>query len=988
MRGKLAAVTKRDPTVAALVSASALGAAVGVGLRAAHDHAGASPQTLGLGLALGGVGFGLSVLVPRELPRCVRTACAVLAPLLVLGSSGMEGPWLASAALLAGLLFGAAARGPHPPAALAAGAALVPVGVAFPIVGALAAVVGVAVVALVLEDEPAPSAAWSALPLPALTLLAGGWLVGGAWPAARGALDPTAGGLVVVLLAVGVSAAVVSLLPLARHAWTAAPATGLGAIGVLLALGALPHRAALHLLPLAGAEDPRPWLAGFLAAMCLPAALPLGVGARQLMPRHQPAGWLAASAGLIVGVHSGPDLRDQALVVLLVAGLLHVLVARSWLAKTLGPLMWATAAAVVLAPLPWPDTALPHSRAYLLRTADAPDQEARVRGSLDMGATGWGPQGAVAMELRSSALSRLALDGFVYSPGSRADEAARMAGHLGAALAGSRDSAIVIGEVLPAAAPALVLQEVGRIVVGVPEPEALRAVSEVLPGRTEPLLHPSVRLVAGTPELVLRSSEAADIVVEVASTPWADSAQGVPSARQLEARLDRVTPDGVYVLVVPLSWLDEEELRALVHDAQEVFGDVRVFRSPNGADQALLACRRTNAQVPWGRIVSAGTRGYDDLITMDIRTPIDLADRSLVGGEALRAFGAPGTRTGWMLTDAIGRRPMMLLPLLEPHVEGGAWIQGADDSTARSLDARADSNKCMLQVLDDVVEGDFPSAFAGGKCLEDRDLDPLIAPHLESARDAYRRATSEGGASGAWQECIDHTQAALLLHPTSADAYALSGRCRLIRDNRRARQDFERALELEGTHLDALLGLAQVQTADGDAPDAELTLRDAVRFHYPNWRPHLHLGSFLMEQGRYDEAEDELSKARGMAEDSTGRPSGALAHLLLLMDRPNDAIFHAKRAVELEPSAIHMDVLGWSYLGVRQIPAAQTQFRKAILADPVYWPAHLGLGRTLLFQEDWTGAARSFQQVLELSPGNTDAVTGLQEAKARADEGG
>ncbi|MCP4808898.1 MAG: tetratricopeptide repeat protein [Proteobacteria bacterium] len=910
-----------------------------------------------------------------------------MAPLVCVAAAQLGTAGLASCALVCGVLWGAAARGPRPPATLALGAATLVAGFAFPVLGALAAV-GLVAADEFLFEHPEPQAApiWSSL-IPLTAVAAGTWLVGGGWTAARGALDASATGLLITLLGVGVVSAVVSLAPPTRHIWLVGPAIGAAGLGLLLTLGALPHRMAVHLLPLAGTEDPRPMLALILLAASLPASLALGVGVRQVAPRHQPFGWLVGAGAFALGVHTGPALRDQILVILLGAGLLHILVARSWLAKTLGPVMWAAAAAVVLAPLPWPDAALPHSRAYILRTADAPEEEARVRGALDLGATGWGPQGAVALELRDSKLSRLALDGFVYSEGSRADRTARMAGHLAPALAGSSDSAILVGEVLPSAAVALVQHDITSIVVGVPEPEALRALSEVSPERTEPLLHPSVRLTAGTPETVLRDADAADMVVEIASTPWADAAQGVPSRAQLELRRDRLTTDGVYILVVPLGWMDEPSFRGLVADAAEVFEDVRLFRAPDGADQALLAARRNNAQIPWARIVQASTLGHDDLVSLGIRTPIDLADRSLVGGPELASFGEHAPRPGWYLGSVVSQRPMLLLPLVEPLIEGGDWIRDADDQTVRTLEARAESNRCLLRVLDDVVVGDFPSAFAGGKCLEDRDLDPLIAPHLDAALRAYVRATSEGAASGGWQECIDHTQAALLLHPDSADAYALSGRCRLVRDNRRARKDFERALESEPAHLDALLGLAQVQVSEGDGTDAELTLRDAVRFHHDNHRPHLHLGSFLMEQGRFDEAEDELSKARGMAGDESGRPSGALAHLLLLQDRPNDAIFHAKRAVELAPSAMHLDVLGWSYLAVRQIGAAQTNFRKAILAEPSYWPSHLGLGRTMLFQEDWVGAGQNFQRVLELNPGNADAVIGLQEAKAREEVG-
>jgi len=990
-RAILSAVRVRATRVAGAVSAACLGLAIGSALGLGHDHYGASPLVLVSALAAVSLGIALGRLAPepsgvlRALTPWLGAGAVVAADRVASAELGLFG------AVLLGVAWSVSARASRGPALAVVGAVGLAIGFASPLVA-----LGIgALVQTALDLEPDSdldrrAVHWRGV-IPALSIAGGSFLVIGAWSAVRAALDPTASAFAGVGLIGGLTVTLTSAPGHGTRRWPVPLAVGVGALLVLALIAAVPHRAAVHVLPLAGVEDPRPILTLMTALVAVPGAAVVGVAARRLYQQDlaQTGGWLGLALGAFAGVHSGPDFRNQALGLACVAGLVVVLVARSWLAKAGGPLVWAAASAVILAPLPWPEEELLSSRAYQLRTTDAPETEASAASSLTTVAGGWGPTGAISIQARGERFQRAIVDGYNLAPGGRTEGAIRMAGHLGVALAAESGHAVVLGDALASATPGLIQQGVSTITVSVPDPEGLRALHALAPERTGVLLHPSVRLEAGPPTRALERADAADILVEVARTPWHDAQQGLPSRDGLRRRMDALSQGGVYVLVVPVVWMDDGDLRALFADFAEVFPDARAFRAPEGADHLLLAGWTQPGVASWNRVVQATTLGLNDLIELGVRSPLDLADRSIAGREALRALGE-GKRGEEhdRLGTTLHSRPMMLLPMLLPHVEGGDWLLGTDDKTKETLNARADTTRCWLEVLDSAAEGDYPSVFEGGRCLGGRDLDPLVKPHLDAARLALQEATAEGPGSLKWRDCLAHVAAVTVLHPTSSEAWALSGRCRLVVDRTHARRDFEKALEYDAMHLDSLLGLAQIQVAQGELGAAETTLRNATKYHNLAWRPHYHLGALLMELGRYDEAEDELARAKSFAKDESSLPLAALANVYLLQDRPNDAIFWAEASVEREETARNLHILGLTWLELDQVAAAERNCRKAILVDPNYYPSHSCLGRARARQGDYLDAIDSFTRYLEFDPKNPDALDALRRARERAEREG
>jgi Flp pilus assembly protein TadD len=960
---------------------------LGGSLRTAFEDLGGSPRFLLGGLSAISVGAGLGLLLGGRDRRWVPLLSLALVLGLVYGATTFGEPGALAAGLALG--FGASrlrvGSGWRPMDAIAFALAA-PMGWLVPPLALLA--LGVAVLRL----RGAPSS--HSTPVPATPAGSSAAVISlgicafsgtGALVAARGTLDPTPLGLVgpvAAAMLVAAGASTVRLRPglAAALGLATAPAT-------LVVLAAVPHRADVWLLPLAGAEDPRAIALAMLAATTLPAATLGGLAWRSLGPRVRARGLalLALGAGGLLGVDAGPDLRDQLLLATTGLAVLLVVAAPSWGDKGLSVLGLAAAAGVVLVPLPWPEVELTRGQIYLLRTSEAPGQEELLVSSLQAAVGGWGPDGSKLVETADGRFARVLIDGLDHRPDSRSYKAARLAGHLGPTLSRRRAHAAVLGEALGGTTAALVIQEVEQTDVVVANRDLILALHESDEAMTAAYLHPSVRLVPEANELYLRQTSELDILIELASTTWSDAHQGLPGARQLRRRRDALAEGGVYVLTLPLSWMTEPELRGLLSEADSVFAEVRLLLPPEGADHLLLAAWSGPVDVQWEQVVRSAELGRVELLELSILSPLDLADRALVDSDGVRALASSGgSAPRWHLTPVVFQRPVLLASLLSEHVVEPTFYAGLDPEVEAALAARAETNRCLLRVLSSSTTGDVPGLFEGGRCLDERALDPLIEPYLTRAREAIEQGQREGPNSLAWRTCLTQTRAALWMHPRSAEALALAGRCGLVVDRRRAKEDFEAALVLDPDHLDALLGLAQLQFAREQIDEALETLAHAVQVHPLVWRPHHHLGALLMELGRNDEALVELDKARGLAGDESTLPSSALAELYLQLGRPNDAIFYAKSAAQRTPSAKNLDLLGRSYLGVDQLSAAEREYRRAVLKDPDYWQAHTGLALARAGQGDLEGAISSLERALELDPGNGRTRQLLEDYRARS----
>lgn len=185
--------------------------------------------------------------------------------------------------------------------------------------------------------------------------------------------------------------------------------------------------------------------------------------------------------------------------------------------------------------------------------------------------------------------------------------------------------------------------------------------------------------------------------------------------------------------------------------------------------------------------------------------------------------------------------------------------------------------------------------------------------------------------NGDYEGALEVLKEGIQLYPHSVELYVGLGYTRLAREEYVwAKQDFERALVLDGEHEDALVGLGEVM----------------LRF------------------GRRQEALALFEKARG---------TGCLddLDLLLSMGRAlyRERMFEHAREVFVETVRLHRDsaealaALGYTLHRLNDESGARRELRSALELDPDLYEARIYLGHLLYDAGEWGAALREFDHV-------------------------
>jgi tetratricopeptide (TPR) repeat protein len=159
-------------------------------------------------------------------------------------------------------------------------------------------------------------------------------------------------------------------------------------------------------------------------------------------------------------------------------------------------------------------------------------------------------------------------------------------------------------------------------------------------------------------------------------------------------------------------------------------------------------------------------------------------------------------------------------------------------------------------------------------------------------------------------------------------------------DSPGALADLDRAVKLDPANLFAQVSYAKVELAAQQVEAARERTRLVLR-GYPDSIVALDLmGMTYQGQGRWQEARSWFE--RGLA-------AGAMREVFLYN-------------------------VGATYVGAGEFAQAETSYREAIAVSPDFVPAHLNLAVALKIDGDWKAAADQYAQVLDLDPGNDQAL--------------
>jgi len=598
-------------------------------------------------------------------------------------------------------------------------------------------------------------------------------------------------------------------------------------------------------------------------------------------------------------------------------------------------------------------------------------------------ARGLGPTGAVSLWRRERTVFA-ELDGTAADPTSRAGEAERFAGTLGACAAPRRERARVAGDDLGLVTQALLPHHFVAIDLAVPDRVLARAHASALPSLAAVLVHPSVRSISAPGPALLRYGEPADVVVQVARTGWTDGRSGRPDRRSLEAIRRSLRDDGVYVLAAGTIWAGPEALARLAHDLLEVFGEVTLWSPPSGADTALFLAGAP--RIPWASVERCFEADARALRAQGVASATDLAGHLLAGPTELARLPRPGSPS-LGLPDGIVDEPR--LPLLEVDVSGFDPSTRLPDGPTDVLRARHAAQAEFFALLRDARAAGTPLTLDRAREMAPGNtqlVNTLVRPHLDRARQALARASREGLGSRGWQEAETALANARLLVPDLPEVHCVSGQLAEAKnDLARAGVEYAACVEGEPTNLTGLDGLARSQRVSGDVAAAEATLRRARTAWPDRWTTAQNLGVLLYGAGRYQEGERLLREAaqQGAATNPVpAAPHLALALLYLDTGRAGLALAEAERAKTLDPGPEPPALAGSARMQLGQYEAADRELRDALARDPDHVRARGELGRLQATRGQYALAAESFKAILERDPANLAARENLRKVQA------
>jgi protein O-GlcNAc transferase len=172
-----------------------------------------------------------------------------------------------------------------------------------------------------------------------------------------------------------------------------------------------------------------------------------------------------------------------------------------------------------------------------------------------------------------------------------------------------------------------------------------------------------------------------------------------------------------------------------------------------------------------------------------------------------------------------------------------------------------------------------------------------------------------------------------------------------------------------------LLGLLYAQS--GNAKDAIGLLRRAIANRPKVAQFHLTLAQACRAEKQFEEAVGEYRSAMELNPFAKPMVLREFAELLAVLGRPGEAIPYLEKAVEQEPTAQSIGLLGELLISAGRAAEAVERLRSAVALQPMMAEVHGALGAALEKSADYDGAEASYRRAIELKPDLAEAHNNL-----------
>jgi tetratricopeptide (TPR) repeat protein len=187
----------------------------------------------------------------------------------------------------------------------------------------------------------------------------------------------------------------------------------------------------------------------------------------------------------------------------------------------------------------------------------------------------------------------------------------------------------------------------------------------------------------------------------------------------------------------------------------------------------------------------------------------------------------------------------------------------------------------------------------------------------------------------------------------------------------RAEQAFERARALDATHVDALVGLAWVQSARHEFEKSTESARKALELDPANAAAYGLLGDAALELGEYDLAAEHYQRMLDLRPDISAY--SRTAHLLLVTGDVRRATWLMGKAINAgapyaENTAWCRAQLALMHLATGNLLAAEQTVEQAISRAPNNYHVLFAQGRVRAARANYAGAIDSYRRASAIAP--------------------
>jgi tetratricopeptide (TPR) repeat protein/spermidine synthase len=326
---------------------------------------------------------------------------------------------------------------------------------------------------------------------------------------------------------------------------------------------------------------------------------------------------------------------------------------------------------------------------------------------------------------------------------------------------------------------------------------------------------------------------------------------------------------------------------------------------------------------------------------------------AFAGSARLYASGSPDRALDWaertlQLVRTDGMEEIALfaenpVELLEDMDTGSPEYKALKDRLDRCVTARQAFTGSLISMR----EGRIREAV--GELSDAPALCPLNGIYVYTLADYYIVLSRNLLSGGRLEEAVDAARRAVELLPLSPRTFYNLASIELTRDPGTAAALLERATQLNPYYIPAYLLKAEAELASGRAKDAAESVGEVLTMEPFNMDAHHLRGLSLTRRRMYAEGRAEFQ---------------------LVLDA--------------EPGNLEaMEALAYNWLLEENLDKAESLYRRILKQDPDHLGALNNYATILAEKERYREAVEIWTKALELSPGNTDIIDNIEEARGK-----